>query len=92
MAYKPFSLFHDQEDDPNFSNRVANGEFLETSDGNFRSIEAETFPLAALADANSKGSGAPESNVDGIWAIGGGTEDGDVDRFRNALSSPRRDD
>ena len=87
------SLFGDQSDDPLFDKKVANGEFLEVEPGKFQSREAATFPLGALADAHSSGSGdKPDSNTSGafLWS-GSDGEDGER-RFRNFFSNRRSTD
>ncbi len=75
-----------------FSNAVANGEFIEVEPGKFQSREAATFPLGALADAHKQGQAKPSSNVSGVFVVGGGDDDDAVNRFRNRLSHPIRHD
>lgn len=81
-----------QEDDPLFEQKVANGEFIEVEPGVFQSVEAATWPLAALADAHAKGRDKPPSNTSGAFIIGGGDGKKEVNRFCNFFSRRRRDD
>lgn len=75
-----------------FSNSVANGDFVEVEPGKFQSREAAIFPLGALADAHKKGQAKPPSNVSGAFLVGGGDDDAAVERFRNLLINPKRHD
>lgn len=79
----------DQQVD-NFEARVTLGEYIEIEPGKFMSREAATDPLAALADAHSKGRPDRRNNVQGhMWQASGGGDESSIARFLGLLGSSK---